>query len=118
MNENALEIKVARELRIAGLFPSSFSEPRPGGFGLQSEGAKVAVVWVPSGVLTEVAFKRLGAGDVEHPSVLHMGVVKQAMGHAIVQILRSAGLNAGMSADEFSPGIVEVTDPAPPRPAR
>jgi len=46
--------------------------------------------------------------DVMHPLVLHAGHINHAMAQAMLEILRSAGLNARMSTDDLDPLTVEV----------
>ncbi|HEX2354871.1 MAG TPA: hypothetical protein VHI50_00210 [Micromonosporaceae bacterium] len=78
--------RVDEELRRAGLRPASFEPDDEGGFGLQVDG---------------------DAEDSE-PPVSVVWRASRALAQAIIEILRSAGLNAQMSTDDMDPLTVEV----------
>ncbi|GAB4052533.1 hypothetical protein GCM10028775_34230 [Catellatospora paridis] len=67
----------------------------------------VTVVWLASEELKNKAFEVMAA-DPRHPLLRHLGFVGITMAEAIMEILRSAGLDAHMSTDDLSPGVVEV----------
>lgn len=68
----------------------------------------VTVVWLASEELKDKAFEVM-AVDPRHPLLRHLGFVDSTLAKAIMEILRSAGLDAKMSTDDLSPGKVEVT---------
>jgi hypothetical protein len=107
--------RVEGELRRAGLRAASFGPNDEGGFALQLDesGADseppVSVVWEVSRALLDQAFADMtGGGDPPPPLVQHTGHINHAMAQAIIEILRSAGLNAQMSTDDMDPLTVEV----------
>ena len=69
------------------------------------------MVWNTADELAEAAFDRLGANDLEHQAVLHMGRILEAMTEAMRAILVSAGLDARTSTDDLAPATVVVYDP-------
>jgi hypothetical protein len=69
----------------------------------------VSVVWRASRALLDEVFRHMtGGGDPPHSLVRHTGHINHAMAQAIIEILRSAGLNAQMSTDDMDPLTVEV----------
>jgi len=107
--------RVEDVLHRAGLRASSLEPPADGGFGLQvvddaePPDPAVYVVWRSSGELLNEVYEHMSnRRDVMHPLVLHAGHINHAMAQAMLEILRSAGLNARMSTDDLDPLTVEV----------
>lgn len=109
MIDEALAVRVAHELQRAGLQPVSRGKNPTGGFGIQPLEEVLLVVWNSSPELSETVVRKITAGDIEDPAVLHSGTIAFAMAEAITTILRSAGMNARLSEDDHSPGAVEVS---------
>jgi hypothetical protein len=116
VTDESMVDRVTAELRRAGLSPRT-DTPASGGFGVEpsapADPPNVAayVVWNAADVLAEPAFDRLGANDLEHRAVLHMGRILEAMTEAMRAILVSAGLDARMTTDDLAPATVVVYDP-------
>jgi hypothetical protein len=106
--------RVEDELRRAGLRASSLEPDDEGGLALDvNESAEdseppVSVVWRASHALLDEVFAHMSAGDPPHPLVQHTGHINHAMAQAIIEILRSAGLDAWISTDDMDPLTVEV----------
>lgn len=69
----------------------------------------MSVVWeVSRALLDEVIADMPVGGHPPPPLMQHAGHINHAMAQAIIEILRSAGLNAQMSMDDMDPLTVEV----------
>ena len=107
--------RIEGELRGAGLRAASFEPNVEGGFALQVNDSvtdsepSVSVIWRASRTLLDEVFASMtSGGDLPPPLVQHTGHINHAMAQAIIEILRSAGLNAQMSTDDMAPLTVEV----------
>jgi hypothetical protein len=111
-NASQLARRVEDELRRAGR--ASSLEPDEGGLALDvDESAEdseppVSVVWQASQALLDEVFAHMSAGDPPHPLVQHTGHINHAMAQAIIEIQRSAGLDARKSTDDMDPLTIEV----------
>jgi hypothetical protein len=108
-----LAARITKELRTAGLPPLDHAAMHRGGFGVQENKDAptpiVTVTWHFSYELIDAAMEVM-ATDPRHPVIHHMGVAGLAMSTAMLEILRSAGFEAAMSADDLQPGVIEVID--------
>jgi hypothetical protein len=108
-----LAARITGALRAAGLPPLDHAAMERGGFGVREhEDAStpmVTVSWQVSHELTDAALEVM-ATDPRHPLIYQLGLVGSAMSTAILEILRSAGFDAAMSADDLQPGVIEVID--------
>ena len=67
------------------------------------------MVWeVSRALLDEVIADIPVGGHPPPPLIQHAGHIHHAMAQAIIEILRSAGLNVRMSTDDMDPLTVEV----------
>jgi hypothetical protein len=113
MVDEELVDSIIHQLKLSGLAEVRRGDgPSSGGFAVEPDRGTIYVVWSPSDELADPAFDCLRRGDATNPAVRHLGTVSHAMAGAMLTILKSAGFNAVMSADDLSPATIEV-GPAP-----
>ncbi|GID29725.1 hypothetical protein [Paractinoplanes brasiliensis] len=98
---------VERALRLAGLPARVLGDDDPGGFSVQASGSVVLVAWTPAEELLAGAAQAM-LTDPGSPALEHLGRVTGIMRQAMIDILRSAGLDAQPVTGEYGPGDVEV----------
>ncbi|MDQ7903638.1 hypothetical protein RB614_03800 [Phytohabitans sp. ZYX-F-186] len=116
MTDERLAHDVDRVLRRAGLPARTFGDGDPGGFGVRAVEDGVLVTWTPAEELLADAAEAMLA-DPTAPAVWHLGRVTGVMRQAMIDILRSAGLDAEAVEEEFGPGDLKVLGRSAP-PAR
>ncbi|SEH02036.1 hypothetical protein SAMN05444920_12392 [Nonomuraea solani] len=110
----ALAERVAFELDRAGLPIITGSETRPAGGaeleldpGDDSAGG-LYLHWRNAHLLADEVSEQLLGGRLSSPLIDHAGRIGSAMCEAMIKILESSGIGAGMSTDDLRPLSVRV----------